>query len=155
MDYFTRSKDGCNWGDGFYLFSPLYILGLEMHFELITCNSFILLLIITHLLLVFEVWGHFFLSYRNSILFTYINSCVEVIIGYCSGFEEKGDCGGDQVMASGNQRTNYSEATVEIKIKTLDSQTYTLRVDKCVSIVCFFSVICSSYVLACCTCILS
>ncbi|KAG8636365.1 ubiquitin-like domain-containing protein CIP73 isoform X3 [Manihot esculenta] len=37
-------------------------------------------------------------------------------------------------MASGNQRTNYSEATVEIKIKTLDSQTYTLRVDKCVPV---------------------
>ena len=27
-----------------------------------------------------------------------------------------------------------SNATVEIKVKTLDSQTYTLRVDKCVSI---------------------
>jgi len=27
-----------------------------------------------------------------------------------------------------------SDATVEIKVKTLDSQTYTLRVDKCVSI---------------------
>ncbi|RRT36183.1 hypothetical protein BHE74_00020907 [Ensete ventricosum] len=26
-----------------------------------------------------------------------------------------------------------SESTVEIKIKTLDSHTYTLRVDKCVS----------------------
>ncbi|KAF2303775.1 hypothetical protein GH714_023381 [Hevea brasiliensis] len=47
---------------------------------------------------------------------------------------KKEDCGGDQVMASGNQRTNYSEATVEIKIKTLDSQTYTLRVDKSVPV---------------------
>ncbi|XP_020536601.1 ubiquitin-like domain-containing protein CIP73 isoform X2 [Jatropha curcas] len=37
-------------------------------------------------------------------------------------------------MASGNHGSNCSEATVEIKIKTLDSQTYTLRVDKCVPV---------------------
>ncbi|XP_059658186.1 ubiquitin-like domain-containing protein CIP73 isoform X2 [Cornus florida] len=40
-----------------------------------------------------------------------------------------GSNGGDEVMVSGS-----TEATVEIKIKTLDSQTYTLRVDKCVPV---------------------
>ncbi|CAH1442286.1 unnamed protein product [Lactuca virosa] len=38
--------------------------------------------------------------------------------------------GGKDVMDSGSSEGNTSEATVEIKIKTLDSQTYTLRVDK-------------------------
>lgn len=41
-----------------------------------------------------------------------------------------GSNGCDEVMISGSNEC--SEATVEIKIKTLDSQTYTLRVDKCV-----------------------
>lgn len=36
-------------------------------------------------------------------------------------------------MISGKDEATCSETTVEIKIKTLDSQTYTLRVDKCVS----------------------
>jgi hypothetical protein len=33
--------------------------------------------------------------------------------------------------------TEVDTATIEIKIKTLDSQTYTLRVNKCVSISAF------------------
>ncbi|XP_020270415.1 uncharacterized protein LOC109845540 isoform X4 [Asparagus officinalis] len=37
-------------------------------------------------------------------------------------------------VASGSGVTEDSETTVEIKIKTLDSQTYTLRVDKCVPV---------------------
>ncbi|XP_057467722.1 ubiquitin-like domain-containing protein CIP73 isoform X3 [Actinidia eriantha] len=45
-----------------------------------------------------------------------------------------GSNGGDEVMISGTDESKYSEAIVEIKIKTLDSQTYTLRVDKCVPI---------------------
>lgn len=43
-----------------------------------------------------------------------------------------GSKGCDEVMISGSDEC--AEATVEIKIKTLDSQTYTLRVDKCVPI---------------------
>ncbi|KVH99813.1 Ubiquitin, partial [Cynara cardunculus var. scolymus] len=42
--------------------------------------------------------------------------------------------GGKDVMDSGSSEGNSSEPTVEIKIKTLDSQTYTLRVDKCVPV---------------------
>lgn len=41
--------------------------------------------------------------------------------------------GGKDVMETGMSDGNNSEATVEIKIKTLDSQTYTMRVDKCVN----------------------
>lgn len=40
---------------------------------------------------------------------------------------------GDNVDMLKTEETRTSEPTVEIKIKTLDSQTYTLRVDKCVS----------------------
>ncbi|KAK9068360.1 hypothetical protein SSX86_012472 [Deinandra increscens subsp. villosa] len=42
--------------------------------------------------------------------------------------------GGKDVMDLGSSEGNNSETTVEIKIKTLDSQTYTLRVDKCVPV---------------------
>ncbi|XP_071690773.1 ubiquitin-like domain-containing protein CIP73 [Rutidosis leptorrhynchoides] len=42
--------------------------------------------------------------------------------------------GGKDVMETGTSAGNTSEATVEIKIKTLDSQTYTMRVDKCVPV---------------------
>lgn len=45
-----------------------------------------------------------------------------------------GISGGDELMVSGSHEAGCSEATVEIKIKTLDSQTYTLRVDKCVPV---------------------
>lgn len=45
--------------------------------------------------------------------------------------------GGKDVMDSGSSEGNTSEATVEIKIKTLDSQTYTLRVDKRVNTILF------------------
>lgn len=45
-----------------------------------------------------------------------------------------GSTGGDEVMISGSGEAQCSEATVEIKIKTLDSQTYTLRVDKCMPV---------------------
>ncbi|XAR71011.1 hypothetical protein NMG60_11028083 [Bertholletia excelsa] len=45
-----------------------------------------------------------------------------------------GSNGGDEIMISESNEAKCSEATVEIKIKTLDSQTYTLRVDKCVPI---------------------
>ncbi|KAJ7966219.1 large proline-rich protein BAG6-like [Quillaja saponaria] len=41
---------------------------------------------------------------------------------------------GAEVMGSGCHEAKCSEATVEIKIKTLDSQTYTLQVDKCVPV---------------------
>ncbi|KAL3500916.1 hypothetical protein ACH5RR_040009 [Cinchona calisaya] len=42
--------------------------------------------------------------------------------------------GDDIRLVSGKDEPNCSETSVEIKIKTLDSQTYTLRVDKCVPI---------------------
>ncbi|KAF5938352.1 hypothetical protein HYC85_022611 [Camellia sinensis] len=42
--------------------------------------------------------------------------------------KEMGSKGSDEVIISGSEEANCSEATVEIKIKTLDSQTYTLRV---------------------------
>lgn len=45
-----------------------------------------------------------------------------------------GSNGADNVSFSGNDETKGSETMVEIKIKTLDSQTYTLRVDKCVPV---------------------
>ncbi|XP_052172824.1 ubiquitin-like domain-containing protein CIP73 [Diospyros lotus] len=45
-----------------------------------------------------------------------------------------GSSGGDEGRISGSDMAKCSEATVEIKIKTLDSHTYTLRVDKCVSV---------------------
>ncbi|KAK9279406.1 hypothetical protein L1049_013085 [Liquidambar formosana] len=45
-----------------------------------------------------------------------------------------GSNGVDEVMISRNDEADCSEATVEIKIKTLDSQTYTLRVDKYVPV---------------------
>lgn len=41
--------------------------------------------------------------------------------------------GGEDRLISAKNETDCSETTVEIRIKTLDSQTYTLRVDKCVS----------------------
>ena len=37
-----------------------------------------------------------------------------------------------KVVIPGGDIAEDSETTVEIKIKTLDSQTYTLRVNKCV-----------------------
>ncbi|XP_010244741.1 PREDICTED: large proline-rich protein BAG6-like isoform X2 [Nelumbo nucifera] len=40
----------------------------------------------------------------------------------------------NEVLISGGAEAECSEATVEIKIKTLDSQTYTLRVNKCVPV---------------------
>ncbi|CAA3021311.1 ubiquitin domain-containing DSK2a-like isoform X1 [Olea europaea subsp. europaea] len=40
----------------------------------------------------------------------------------------------EDMKVSGNDTAGCSETTVEIKIKTLDSQTYTLRVDKCVPV---------------------
>ncbi|XP_076957665.1 ubiquitin-like domain-containing protein CIP73 [Bidens hawaiensis] len=42
--------------------------------------------------------------------------------------------GGKGVMDARSSDGNSSETTVEIKIKTLDSQTYTMRVDKCVPV---------------------
>ncbi|XP_057959141.1 ubiquitin-like domain-containing protein CIP73 isoform X2 [Malania oleifera] len=39
-----------------------------------------------------------------------------------------------EVVVSSSEDAECSEATVEIKIKTLDSQTYTLRVDKCMPV---------------------
>lgn len=45
-----------------------------------------------------------------------------------------GSNGKDEVMMSNIDAAECSDATVEIKIKTLDSQTYTLRVDKCVPV---------------------
>ncbi|KAL8090032.1 hypothetical protein AgCh_039481 [Apium graveolens] len=45
-----------------------------------------------------------------------------------------GSTGGEASMTSGSSVAPSSEATVEIKIKTLDSQTYTMRVDKCVPV---------------------
>lgn len=43
-----------------------------------------------------------------------------------------GSNGGEHINISGSDVAECSETTVEIKIKTLDSQTFTLRVDKCV-----------------------
>lgn len=40
----------------------------------------------------------------------------------------------DKVTVSGGDEAECLETMVEIKIKTLDSQTYTLRVNKCMSI---------------------
>ncbi|GAA0140316.1 chaperone [Lithospermum erythrorhizon] len=45
-----------------------------------------------------------------------------------------GGNGSDNVLVSGNNEAKGSETMVDIKIKTLDSQTYTLRVDKCVPV---------------------
>ncbi|KAL0447308.1 UNVERIFIED_CONTAM: Ubiquitin-like domain-containing protein CIP73 [Sesamum latifolium] len=42
-----------------------------------------------------------------------------------------GSNGGDHIKVPANDTAECSETTVEIKIKTLDSQTFTLRVDKC------------------------
>lgn len=44
-----------------------------------------------------------------------------------------GNNGAECIKVSGNDEAECPETTVEIKIKTLDSQTYTLRVDKCVN----------------------
>lgn len=52
-------------------------------------------------------------------------------------FKKMGSNGKDEVMISKIDKAECSDATVEIKIKTLDSQTYTLRVDKCVSEISF------------------
>lgn len=46
--------------------------------------------------------------------------------------------GADKMIASGVDEAECSETMVEIKIKTLDSQIYTLRVNKCVSTFCPF-----------------
>lgn len=43
-----------------------------------------------------------------------------------------GSNSGEDLKISGSEEAIHSEATVEIKIKTLDSQTYTMRVDKSV-----------------------
>jgi hypothetical protein len=40
----------------------------------------------------------------------------------------------NEIIIAERDQGECSDATVEIKVKTLDSQTYTLRVDKCVSI---------------------
>ena len=40
----------------------------------------------------------------------------------------------NEIIIAKRDRCECSNATVEIKVKMLDSQTYTLRVDKCVSI---------------------
>ncbi|CAI9772924.1 unnamed protein product [Fraxinus pennsylvanica] len=45
-----------------------------------------------------------------------------------------GSNGAEDMKISGNDTAGCSETTVEIKIKTLDSQTYTLQVDKCVPV---------------------
>ncbi|KAL6536201.1 hypothetical protein OROGR_012773 [Orobanche gracilis] len=45
-----------------------------------------------------------------------------------------GSNGGEQLSMTGNDMAECSETTVEIKIKTLDSQTFTLRVDKYVPV---------------------
>ncbi|KAL0327402.1 UNVERIFIED_CONTAM: Ubiquitin-like domain-containing protein CIP73 [Sesamum angustifolium] len=42
-----------------------------------------------------------------------------------------GSNGGEHIKVPANDTAECSETTVEIKIKTLDSQTFTLRVDKC------------------------
>ncbi|PIN24017.1 Ubiquitin-like protein [Handroanthus impetiginosus] len=45
-----------------------------------------------------------------------------------------GSTGGDHIKIPANNAAGCSETTVEIKIKTLDSRTFTLRVDKCVPV---------------------
>lgn len=45
-----------------------------------------------------------------------------------------GSNGAEYIKVSGINEAECPEATVEIKIKTLDSQTYTMRVDKCVPV---------------------
>nr|DAD27302.1 TPA_asm: hypothetical protein HUJ06_028770 [Nelumbo nucifera] len=54
----------------------------------------------------------------------------------------------NELMISGSDEAECSEATVEIKIKTLDSQTYTLRVNKCVNTI--FFIVNSSNHFSCC-----
>lgn len=44
-----------------------------------------------------------------------------------------GSNGASEITLPGNAKLESPETTVEIKIKTLDSHTYTLRVNKCVS----------------------
>lgn len=43
-----------------------------------------------------------------------------------------GSNGGEHMKISGRDAAECSQTTVQIKIKTLDSQIFTLRVDKCV-----------------------
>ncbi|KAK6118368.1 hypothetical protein DH2020_047939 [Rehmannia glutinosa] len=50
-----------------------------------------------------------------------------------------GSNGGEHLNITGNNAAGCSEATVEIKIKTLDSQTFTLRVDKCTGVMVFLN----------------
>ncbi|KAA8521612.1 hypothetical protein F0562_012285 [Nyssa sinensis] len=70
-----------------------------------------------------------------SVLNTYCLDILDQASQALSGILKKmGSNGGDEVLISGNDEAICSEATVEIKIKTLDSQTYTLRVDKCVPV---------------------
>ncbi|XP_042062205.1 ubiquitin-like domain-containing protein CIP73 isoform X2 [Salvia splendens] len=45
-----------------------------------------------------------------------------------------GSNGGEHIKISGPDAAECSQTTVQIKIKTLDSQTYNLRVDKCVPV---------------------
>ena len=40
----------------------------------------------------------------------------------------------NEIIIAERDQGECSDATVEIKVKTLDSHTYTIRVDKCVSI---------------------
>lgn len=43
-----------------------------------------------------------------------------------------GNNGGEHIKISGSDAAECSQTTVQIKIKMLDSQIFTLRVDKCV-----------------------
>ncbi|KAG8381725.1 hypothetical protein BUALT_Bualt05G0002500 [Buddleja alternifolia] len=49
-------------------------------------------------------------------------------------WNKMGSNGREHIKIPGNVGTECPETTVEIKIKTLDSQTFTLRVDKCVPV---------------------
>ncbi|KAJ0950118.1 putative Ubiquitin-like domain-containing protein [Helianthus annuus] len=65
--------------------------------------------------------------------------CKEGALASVQGFKQgihtmASNHGGKGVMDAGSSDGNNSGTTVEIKIKTLDSQTYTMRVDKCVPV---------------------
>ncbi|KAG6420394.1 hypothetical protein SASPL_116920 [Salvia splendens] len=59
-------------------------------------------------------------------------SMAELAIIACLILSNMGSNGGEHIKISGPDAAECSQTTVQIKIKTLDSQTYNLRVDKCV-----------------------
>lgn len=75
----------------------------------------------------------------SHLIFTFACDLIFICASGVKGNLEKmvSNCAED-VKICGSGEVECPETTVEIKIKTLDSETYTLRVDKCVNISCFY-----------------